>query len=400
VSTRFLCLGVVGLVFVLVLVAFTGTALAAYSFTTHTVDHSMVSGSKHDVSASGGNPCDSCHVPHGAEGPFLWSRGASELTGSGVDGTNTDTGAPGQYSSDIKPLCYSCHDGTQVFGSGSLLTVGSLTVFSENGHFNHRTTAASYVPAGSSTPTGPGQDCDRCHDPHDDSYWDFLRPEFKTETYDQTGNLVTVDDGTHGAKTLYRWSRLIKGGNVCASCHESALPDATAASVAAGLPGSRNVHPVYQGSGMGAAWTGKMVWDTANPGTFAYDPSTGTYVLTATSTTPIVASTPVPGTAVAVPAVWPALWPSSWPADQLYLPASADYQGTRVFSQTTGFLVAGKPHAPALTDGTSVVECESCHAPHGANDATDGAVHILNTMSMGPITGPPAEPGLCSSCHS
>jgi hypothetical protein len=363
-------------VFVAGLVAFAGTALAAgYNFSTHTVDHSKVAGSKHDVSETGGNPCDSCHVPHNAQGAFLWSRNASVLTGGGADGTQ-DTGDPGQYSSDIKPLCYSCHDGTQVFGTGSLLTVGSMTVFSQNGHFNHRTTAASYIPAGSSTPTGPGQDCDRCHDPHDDSYWDFLRPEFKTETYDQTGNLVTVDDGTHGSKTLHRWSPLIKGGNVCASCHENDLPDATAATVAAGTPGSRSVHPVYQPAGT-------MIWDTTNPGTYSWDSSTSSYVLATASSTPILASTYVPGVLVR--------YPSKWPADQLYLPASNDYQGTRVFNPTTGFLVAAKPRPPLLTDGTSVVQCESCHAPHGANAGTNLAgTHILNTMDTG---------SLCSSCH-
>lgn len=134
---------------------------------------------------------------------------------------------------------------------------------------------------------------------------------------------------------------------------------------------------------MGVAWnSGKMIWDTTNPGTYTYDAETGTYVLVTTSSTPIVATTPVPGKV--------SRYPSVWPADQYYLPASGDYQGTRVFSQTTGWMVSAKPRSPALTDGTSVVECESCHAPHGAGDATSGGVHFLNTMDMSK---------LCTNCH-
>jgi hypothetical protein len=175
-------------VFVVVFMAFASTALAAYDFTNHIPDKSAVVGGPHDVQTT--NPCSSCHIPHEANGDFLWARAYSTST-SGASGVtaNDDAG----ISSNIKPMCYSCHDGT-------IASVGLVTAFSPT-HSNHRTRAATALrTSGSSAgqPYGPGRDCDLCHDPHDDGNSSFLKYERLS----------------HGA-----WVSINRGANFCASCH-------------------------------------------------------------------------------------------------------------------------------------------------------------------------------------
>ncbi len=94
-------ISVAAIVFVMVLVAFAGTALAANG------DHSNVVGTDHDVMVDE-NPCEGCHIPHGASGDFLWANTPNTGPGSSVI---TDDGGVGS-SSAVKPLCYSCHDGS------------------------------------------------------------------------------------------------------------------------------------------------------------------------------------------------------------------------------------------------------------------------------------------------
>ena len=344
-------------VFVVALMAFAGTALASYNFTTHTADHSMISDStstnKHNVASEGSNPCEYCHIPHGATGAYLWAEplSASTLgTGAATQGTNVDQAASGKtpYGSDIKPLCYSCHDGTLVLVS-STNTKGLTTVFSAN-HFNHRTQGASTLAWSggvvTANPVGPGKDCDRCHDPHDNTTGNYLRPEYSTRTY--------TDSGVAVSPTLTRWSPTIKGGNFCATCHEMNLPDGP---FGASL---RNVHPVYQAAGNTVYST---IRNAANPGTYPL--------------VPFLLSNPVPGKNTLL---------SSWPKDAIFSPATGDYSGTRVFNPS------GIGTSSDTT--TAVVMCESCHTPHGANDGLAGPAgaqyHMLNTMP---------EASLCGNCH-
>jgi hypothetical protein len=299
-----------------------------------------------------------------------------------ADATNVDAG----YSSDIKPLCYSCHD-------GSVATIGSATAFSKN-HFNHRTTAASTVTNG--VRRGPGSDCDRCHDPHDDTMRNYLRPEFKTRTYDENGHVVKTNaagtailpyadpsltsdpyNASGQNKTVSRYSPLIKGGDVCASCHESNLPNVTATSGS-----GRHVHPVYQPAGVMLPWIATMgVGNLTITGTVG-PPNTIAALLTGPSATPTIVTAPVPGKNPLV---------SVWPKGGSYAPLTGGgYDGTRVFN-TDGTVYTGAKNT------TAVVECESCHAPHGANDGTATSpdnpttpFHYLNTM---------ADATLCSNCH-
>ena len=98
-------------VFVVVLMAFAGTALASYSTTpspAYAIDHSKISvgpNDFHNLASPGDNPCDYCHVPHGAKGAFLW---ANPITNSGKQIGHADVN---KDTSDIEALCYSCHDG-------------------------------------------------------------------------------------------------------------------------------------------------------------------------------------------------------------------------------------------------------------------------------------------------
>ncbi len=87
---------------------------------------------KHNLGSPNGNPaCTICHTPHDAKSSYLWARSVGD--GSG-----------------LKPLCYSCHDGS--------VTAKGAVAFDP-------TKEQHQVNAGS-----PGQDCDRCHDPHSNSY--------------------------------------------------------------------------------------------------------------------------------------------------------------------------------------------------------------------------------------
>ncbi len=161
-------------VFVVLLVAFASTGLAAPG------EHSSVINTVHDITRGAANPCAGCHMPHDAEGAFLWARTPNTSGGGGSVGPSSTTA--------IKPLCYSCHDGT-------VAVTGTSSVF-EPTKANHRTKSAGTLRTSGPNegePYGPGRDCDLCHDPHDDGNTDFL---------------------------IYG---ITPGGDVCASCHAGNL---------------------------------------------------------------------------------------------------------------------------------------------------------------------------------
>jgi predicted CXXCH cytochrome family protein len=168
-------------VFVVLLMAFASIGVAAPG------DHSNVVNTVHNVvrGIPDANPCAGCHIPHNAEGAFLWSRSPNFSGGGSSVGPESSTA--------IKPLCYSCHDGT-------VAVTGFYDVFNPT-KANHKTKAAdAIIPAGPNEgqPYGPGRDCDLCHNPHDDGNTNFLR-------YERTTSLGTTV--------------ITPGGNVCASCH-------------------------------------------------------------------------------------------------------------------------------------------------------------------------------------
>ena len=89
-----------------------------------------VSNSRHDLSAPGVSACAYCHLPRAGDRDLVWAgapNGGAEFDG-------------------LKPLCFSCHDGT-VTATGSYVFDATRPE-----HLN--------------TPGLKDQDCDRCHDPH------------------------------------------------------------------------------------------------------------------------------------------------------------------------------------------------------------------------------------------
>lgn len=115
-----------------------------------------VSGTRHDLATPGNEACVSCHIPRETDGELLWAG---------------DPYAKEEFSG-LKPLCYSCHDGT-------VATIGRYAF--TDGYPEHV-----------GVPGLKGQDCDRCHDPHESGYGKFVK--------------------------------VSGGANFCESCHEDAGP--------------------------------------------------------------------------------------------------------------------------------------------------------------------------------
>jgi hypothetical protein len=364
VSKKIKLFSVALVVFVVVLVSFAGTALASYNWTAHNADHSMVAGSPHDRSTTADpNPCDACHIPHGAKATgFLWAKDPSTQTNGGTTTGSVTSNDDAGISSNIKPMCYSCHD-------GGVTAVGVSTVMSA-GHSNHRTRAATATDPSTNAAYGPGKDCDRCHDPHDDTNKNLpvINSTTGSVSLDTNGRPVRATTGaaytgsssflkyeyksTRNGTTSYRV--MYPGAYFCSSCHSNMANTTTA-----------GTHPV-----------------SVVPGV---DP--------VKSHAPLLAS---------------------------WLPATG-VTGTRLFDPFT-LLPASS------TSTTGVVACESCHSAHGAEPAatyldTDGVtiIHGLNTMTVKPkpaldgsgnpliVNGKPvylpvnaSDPStvyLCANCH-
>ena len=98
-----------------------------------------ISETQHDVAIPGTPVCMYCHIPHATNAEALW---ASKPNMSGP-------------FSGLRPLCFSCHDGT-------VTSLGSFA-FDLSRPLHLR------------SPGVVGADCDRCHDPHETGYGDFIR---------------------------------------------------------------------------------------------------------------------------------------------------------------------------------------------------------------------------------
>ncbi len=98
-----------------------------------------VSNTSHDVAPPDVSPCVYCHLPRDPDGDLLWANNPNS----------------GDDFSGLEPLCFSCHDGT-VTSVGSYVFDGAR-------------------PDHLSNPGLRNQDCDRCHDPHDEGYGKFIK---------------------------------------------------------------------------------------------------------------------------------------------------------------------------------------------------------------------------------
>lgn len=98
-----------------------------------------LAGTKHDVASEGNQACVYCHLPRESEGELLWAR---------------EPNSEGTFSG-LKPLCFSCHDGT----------VANIRKYAFRDD----------SPLHETVPGVKGQDCDRCHDPHETGYGKFIK---------------------------------------------------------------------------------------------------------------------------------------------------------------------------------------------------------------------------------
>lgn len=176
--------------------------------------------SAHDlgvVSTLGVSACELCHPPHDASGESLWPHGPYPED---------------DPLSGLKPLCYSCHDGT-------------VTV---RGAYAFDLVAAQH-------PTTPGKtrgDCDMCHDPHVPDYGEFLlfptganlckachahgsggdhplNVDAIDRGYAPQDSLWNPNDGDYSGARLWDVSGSRSGSRIkCLSCHTAhGAPDGT-----------------------------------------------------------------------------------------------------------------------------------------------------------------------------
>jgi len=115
---------------------------------------SDIFGTDHDLGSPGVPTCMQCHTPHGAQGDYLWAR------------------TPKTGMSGLQALCFSCHD-------GSVTDVGQFITTT----INHEVNAGV-----------EGQDCDRCHDPHEDN-WKFVTDTAIPPAF-RNANLCSACHGT------------------------------------------------------------------------------------------------------------------------------------------------------------------------------------------------------------
>jgi len=113
---------------------------------------SAVYGTAHDLGSPAIPTCEQCHTPHNAQGNYLWAR------------------APKTGMSGLQALCFGCHD-------GSITPIGAF--IADPSYENHEV-----------EPGVDGGDCDRCHDPHAET-WEFVSPR-AVPTASQNANLCLV----------------------------------------------------------------------------------------------------------------------------------------------------------------------------------------------------------------
>lgn len=159
--------------------------------------------SDHDLGSPGNPTCAQCHIPHQAQGDYLWARvpGASYMPGLSEDDAGPDTcedtidngadGAVDAADSDCNlgslSLCFSCHDGS-ITPRGMYIPAPG-TINHPMGPYTHLYDLHD-----------PSRGCLACHDAHDADFkftWDVMN----------TGKPDNPDNA-----------------NVCLSCHSMTHP--------------------------------------------------------------------------------------------------------------------------------------------------------------------------------
>jgi predicted CXXCH cytochrome family protein len=373
-----------------------------------------VQSSDHDLTGSGENLCNACHVPHNAEGVNLWARTT----------TGTFTG--------VQELCYTCHNGDVTSIGGTTVFNASLEQHKTLGtadcsgdgachdvHNQNPNTTGRFLVAG--VTQGPlGDWCTPCHDgsaPADFSAADalgdhtyggantnnhYMSASFdcnqchsvhgsKTQTQlagDVTSAAILLEDNHNG--TYY--------GDFCISCHSGTLP--TAAMPGTGgvvssdvfdysmatndgtenkhptisttpptpLPGCDGCHDVHNPGPITPAPDYLLLSDNANSAFCRSCHQLGTSPQVGANTHPDLIAASDNGMNSGLPAL---PWAHQIDDDNNTLTSGADYAGT------TDFIV-----------------CESCHSVHrNGLGSADGSGFFLREAN-----GSLNE--LCSRCHS
>ncbi len=180
----------------IVVPALAAAAVLAFGTTVVLGKDKDVARTTHNVAAPGVSPCSLCHIPRDPLGEVLWAQ---------------PTNSTGSFAG-IRPLCFSCHDGT--------VTAVGAYVFDPT------------TPTHLSNPAVRGADCDRCHDPHETGFGKFLK---------------------YG-----------RGANICQNCHTRAGPSDHPVNVnatARGIVPKDSAFDPYKGD-----FSGTRLWDIEGTG--------------------------------------------------------------------------------------------------------------------------------------
>ncbi len=211
-----------------------------------------VAGTAHDLSPAqdGSGSCRFCHTPHKAlAGTPLWNHKLSERTYEIYSSTSLD--AQVDQPTGSSKLCLSCHDGTVALGATVRGGRGSTRMPPGSGNlgtdlsddhpisFVYSANLSSKDPQIRMPDSLPAQmrldkngelQCVTCHDPHDDSFGDFLvLSNLRSNLCLKCHNLYGWDDTIHERSTALVQGAdddyLIDTGyasvadNGCLSCH-------------------------------------------------------------------------------------------------------------------------------------------------------------------------------------
>ncbi|MEW6288855.1 MAG: cytochrome c3 family protein [Thermodesulfobacteriota bacterium] len=289
--------------------------------------------------------CSACHVPHKATGPYLWARKVKD---------------PSALSSPSK-LCLSCHADNAI---AAKKTVGRFThpvniPMKEAEQLKDPATLPLYKKEDGSAV----MECHTCHDPH---RWDSQTA--------QKGKGIN-DEGT--AFTSFLRKRSGTDRALCASCHaDQYLVEGTDHDLAVTAPKENNItkqnagqsgvcspcHVPHQASGP-YLWARKFDKKPTSPSSLCLD-----------------------------------CHDKKKPAEKKTVGQNSHPVNIQVENALSVSLPLRK-----LSDGTSVMECHSCHDPHrwnsqlskkgqGANVEGDADSSFLRSSNL-------EEPSLCAKCH-
>ena len=325
--------------FIPLIVALAAAALALTMVSSGQAGKGDIYDTDHDTGSPGNPTCAQCHIPHKAQGMYLWAQVPySEYAGE----------------SEILPLCFSCHD--DAIASGGYIPAAD---------HNHRQGVVMYQPSGGGAPYPITQhasyetsckkcmepDCIKCHDAHENTF-EFLDP-VRFPQKDMNGDKILETD------TL--------NGSLCYSCHSGSSHGVETYVVPVPAVGAAETSSKC-GNGLDDDGDG-----TADDGCKVMAPHT---------THPEMISEPPGAANINLPVN------RDWRGD------TGDLNGTRLWDDSTVYLnTKGADDASQYTvaSGAGDVRCMTCHVAHGAQNEE------LNTMAASTEVDSTAP--ICTNCH-